>query len=105
MKVMADNNLDAIVHKTVEHTPTLIRDGVNPPYVNMKGAPHINTFLMDVPSLSVPAGFTASGLPAAITFLGRPFSDATMIKLGYAYEQATMRRVPPKSTPALEPMG
>ena len=102
LKVMADNQLDAIVHKTVEHTPTLIRDGVNPPYVNMKGAPHINTFLMDVPSITVPAGFTEAGLPAGITFLGRPFSDATMIKFAFAYEQATNHRVPPASTPPLD---
>ena len=32
MKVMADNRLDAIVHKSVEHQPTLIKDGMNPPY-------------------------------------------------------------------------
>ncbi len=38
MKVMADNRLDAIVHKAVEHEPTLIKDGVNPPYVTQKGA-------------------------------------------------------------------
>ncbi|MCC7365112.1 MAG: amidase [Dehalococcoidia bacterium] len=101
MKVMADNQLDAIVHKTVEHTATLISEGVNPPYVNMKGAPHLNTFLWDVPSLSVPAGFTASGLPVGITFLGRPFSDPDMVKFAYAYEQATHHRVPPASTPPL----
>ena len=32
LKVMADHKLDAIVHKTVEHQPTLIKDGINPPY-------------------------------------------------------------------------
>ena len=31
-KVMADHKLDAIVHKTVEIPPTLIKDGINPPY-------------------------------------------------------------------------
>jgi len=46
LKVMADNNLDAIVHKSIEHQPTLIRDGLNPPYVNHRGAPHLNTFLV-----------------------------------------------------------
>lgn len=102
LKVMADNNLDAIIHKTVEHTPTLIKDGVNPPYVNMKGAPHINTFLVDVPSISVPAGFTATNLPVGITFLGRPYSDPAMVSYAYAYEQATCHRIPPGSTPALE---
>ena len=101
LKVMADNKLDVIVHKTVEHTPTLIKDGVNPPFVNHKGAPHINTFLMYVPSISVPAGFTTDGLPVGITFLGRPYSDASMVKYAYAYEQATHHRVPPPTTPAL----
>jgi len=37
LKIMADNRLDAIVHKTVEHQPTLIKDGINPPYVSQKG--------------------------------------------------------------------
>src|SRR5262245_13179655 len=72
LKVMADHKLDAIVHKSVEHQPTLIKDGVNPPYVDQKGAPHINTFLVYVPSVVVPAGFTRDNLPAGVTFLGRP---------------------------------
>ncbi|GMV86040.1 MAG: hypothetical protein AMXMBFR80_18950 [Dehalococcoidia bacterium] len=101
LKVMADNRLDVIVHKSVEHTPTLIRDGINPPFVNHKGAPHLNTFLIYVPSISVPAGFTSDGLPVGITFLGRPYSDASMVKYAYAYEQATHHRVPPPTTPAL----
>ena len=99
LKVMADHRLDAIVHKAVEHTPTLIKDGVNPPFVDQKGAPHINTFLMYVPSIVVPAGFTRSNLPAGITFLGRPYDDARMIQLAYAYEQATHHRRPPASVP------
>ena len=61
MKVMADNKLDAIVHKAVEHTPTLIKDGINPPYVNQKGAPHLNTFLIYVASIAVPAGSRRRG--------------------------------------------
>jgi Asp-tRNA(Asn)/Glu-tRNA(Gln) amidotransferase A subunit family amidase len=104
MKVMADHKLDAIVHKAVEHTPTLIQDGLNPPYVNMKGAPHLNTYLIYVASIVVPAGFTAEGLPVGITFFGRPYSEPTMIKLAYAYEQATKHRVPPKTVPALVPL-
>jgi amidase len=99
LKVMADHRLDAIVHKAVEHQPTLIKDGVNPPYVDQKGAPHINTFLVFVPSIVVPAGFTRDNLPAGITFLGRPYDDAKMIQLAYAYEQATRHRRAPDSTP------
>jgi len=100
-KVMADHNLDAIVHKTVEHQPTLISQGVNPPYYNSRGATHLNTYLVYVPSISVPAGFTSDALPVGITFLGRPYSDGAMIKLGYAYEQATRHRTAPSSTPRL----
>jgi amidase len=101
MKIMADYKLDAIVHKSNEHTPTLIKDGINPPYVNMKGSPHINTFLIYAASITVPAGFTAEGLPVGITFFGRPYSEPAIIKFAYAYEQATRHRVPPKSVPAL----
>ncbi len=93
--VMARHRLDAIVHKAVEHQPTLISEGLNPPYRDQTGAPHLNTFLIFVPSVVVPAGFTTAGLPAGITFLGRPYEDAAMLRLAYAYEQASMhRRVP-----------
>jgi amidase len=101
LQVMADHKLDAIVHKSVEHQPTLIKDGVNPPYVDQKGAPHINTFLIYVPSVVVPAGFTRDNLPAGITFLGRPYDDAQMIKFAFAYEQATKHRKPPASVTPL----
>jgi Asp-tRNA(Asn)/Glu-tRNA(Gln) amidotransferase A subunit family amidase len=99
LKIMADHRLDAIVHKAVEHQPTLIKDGVNPPFVDQKGAPHLNTFLIFVPSIVVPAGFTRDNLPAGITFLGRPYSDARMIQLAYAYEQASNHRRPPATLP------
>jgi len=101
LKVMADNKLDAIVHKSIEHQPTLIKDGVNPPWVNTKGAPHLNTFLVFVPVVAVPAGFTADNLPAGITFMGRPYDEGTVIKLAFAYDQATQHRRPPATTPPL----
>jgi amidase len=101
LKVMADQGLDAIVHKSVEHQPTLIAEGTNPPYPTNKGAPALNTFLVYVPSITVPSGFTTDGLPAGITFLGKPYSDGVMLKLAYAYEQKTRHRRPPQSTPAL----
>jgi Asp-tRNA(Asn)/Glu-tRNA(Gln) amidotransferase A subunit family amidase len=87
--------LDAIVHKAVEHRPTLIKDGVSPPFVDQKGAPHINTFLMFVPSIVVQAGFTRDNLPAGITFFGsalrRPQHDPTCLRLrtGKPLPQAT----------------
>jgi Asp-tRNA(Asn)/Glu-tRNA(Gln) amidotransferase A subunit family amidase len=100
--VFADNTLVALVYSSNEHQPTLISEGMNPPFVSAKGAPQLNTFLIYVPALSVPAGFTEDDLPVGITFQGRPYSDATMIKLAYAYEQATRHRKPPVSVPDLD---
>lgn len=101
MKIMADNNLDVLVHKSVEHTPTLIKDGVNPPYTTGKGVPTLNTFLGYVSSVTVPAGFTAAGLPVGITFFAAAYQEPTIIKFAYAYEQSTHHRVVPKTTPPL----
>jgi Asp-tRNA(Asn)/Glu-tRNA(Gln) amidotransferase A subunit family amidase len=102
LKVMADHQLDAIVHKTVEHQPTLIRDGLNPPYYNSRGAPHLNTFLIYAASLTVPAGFTTDELPVGITFFGRAYSEPSLLGYAYAYEQATHHRTPPPTTPPLD---
>ena len=92
MKLIADERLDAIVYKSVEHQPVLIADGIKPPYPNMRGTPHLNTFLANVPALSVPAGFSGDNLPVGITFQGRPYAEGTVITLAYAYEQAGMSR-------------
>jgi amidase len=101
LKVMADNKLDAIVHKTAEHQPTLIKDGINPPYTSNKGIPTWNTFLVYAASMTVPSGFTTDNLPVGITFFGRPYSEPMLLKLAYSYELATHHRLPPKTTPAL----
>jgi Asp-tRNA(Asn)/Glu-tRNA(Gln) amidotransferase A subunit family amidase len=101
-KIMADNKLDAIVHKTDEHTPTLLKDGLGPPYYNQLGVTSLNTFLIYAASMNVPAGFTSgSHLPVGITFYGRPYSEPKNIKLAYSFEQATHHRIPPTTTPPL----
>ncbi|MDE5415118.1 amidase family protein [Alkalihalobacterium chitinilyticum] len=48
------------------------------------------------PSIAVPAGYKKDGRPFGITFAGAAFSEATLIKLAYAFEQATTFRKPPK---------
>lgn len=101
-KVMADNKLDAIVHKSVEHQPTFIEQGINPPYVSGKGVPTLNTFLVYAASLTVPSGFTSDNLPVGITFFGLPYSEPRLIQLAYSYEQATRHRIPPHTTPPLD---
>ncbi|MEP7273400.1 MAG: hypothetical protein ABI882_18010, partial [Acidobacteriota bacterium] len=47
--------------------------------------------------ITVPAGF-AFDLPIGISFAGRAWSEPTLIRLAYAFEQATKHRLPPKFT-------
>jgi amidase len=51
------------------------------------------------PIVSVPAGYTF-GRPVGISFLGRAYSEPTLIKLAYAFEQATQIRQAPDFIPA-----
>ena len=52
------------------------------------------------PNISVPMG-QVRGLPSGISFFGRAWSEATLIKIAYAYEQATKHRTPPTFAPTL----
>ncbi len=47
------------------------------------------------PNITVPAGFVQD-LPCGISFFGRAFSEPTLIKIAYAFEQKTKARKPPK---------
>jgi len=51
------------------------------------------------PNITVPAGYI-QGLPSGISFFGPAFSEPTLIKIAYAYEQATKARKVPKYLPA-----
>lgn len=48
------------------------------------------------PSIAVPAGYLEDGTPFGVTFTAEAFSEPKLIKLAYAYEQATKKRIPPK---------
>jgi len=100
-KVMADAKVTALAYKAVEHQPTLIEEATTPPYKSNGGVVSLNTFLIYTPTITIPMGFTSDGIPAGVAFLGLPYSDAELIKLAYAYEQATKHRKPPTTTPAL----
>jgi aspartyl-tRNA(Asn)/glutamyl-tRNA(Gln) amidotransferase subunit A len=45
--------------------------------------------LAGIPALVVPCGFTKQGLPLSLQFGGKPFDEATVLRAGHAYEQAT----------------
>jgi aspartyl-tRNA(Asn)/glutamyl-tRNA(Gln) amidotransferase subunit A len=42
-----------------------------------------------LPAITVPCGFTRTGLPIAIQIIGRPFDEITVLRLAHAYEEAT----------------
>jgi aspartyl-tRNA(Asn)/glutamyl-tRNA(Gln) amidotransferase subunit A len=52
---------------------------------------------LGLPALSVPCGFSGAGLPLAVQVVGRPFAEATVLRVGHAYEQSAgwYRRRPP----------
>ena len=47
------------------------------------------------PDITVPMG-SVSGLPVGISFFGRAWSEPMLLRIAYAYEQATKRREPPR---------
>jgi amidase len=97
-KTMERLKLDAFVYPTWSNPPRLIGDLNTPAGDNSQVFSPTTGF----PAINVPMGYTRGGtLPVGITFYGRAWSDAQLIKLAYAYEQATMHRRPPASTPPL----
>lgn len=53
------------------------------------------------PTVIMPAGFSADGIPLGIEFFGKLFTEPKLIALAYAYEQAAPHRQLPKATPGL----
>ncbi|HEY6931132.1 MAG TPA: amidase [Thermoanaerobaculia bacterium] len=90
-KTMDKNKLDALVAPT-SGPPTLI-DLVNGDY-GVNGSSTIPA-VAGYPHITVPAGFD-HGLPVGISFFGRAWSEPTLIKIAYAFEQATKHRRPPR---------
>lgn len=48
------------------------------------------------PCLTVPMGYSEEGEPKSLTFIGRPYTERALLKMGYAFEQLTQKRVSPK---------
>jgi len=88
--VMDEHDLDALVAPTAG-TPWLT-DLVNGD--SSSGGSSSPAAVAGYPHITVPAG-QVSGLPVGLSFFGRAWSEPTLIKLAYAYEQGTKHRQPP----------
>lgn len=88
--VMDQHRLDALVAPT--GGPAWPTDHVNGDH--FLGASSTPAAIAGYPIVNVPAGF-AFGLPIGISFFGRQWSEPTLIKLAYAYEQASRARKAP----------
>ena len=91
--VMMKYKLDALVAPT--GGPAWLSDLVNGDS-GTAAAPGPSTVaaVAGYPHITVPAG-SFKGLPVGISFVGRPWSEPTLIRIAYAYEQVTKHRKPP----------
>ena len=90
-KVMDEHQLDAIIGPT--GGPSWPIDLINGDHFG--GGSSSPAARAGYPNITVPAGFVF-GLPVGISFFGRAYSEPTLIKIVYAYEQLTQHRQAPK---------
>ena len=95
--VMTKNRLDAIIAPT--NTPAWVTDHLNGD--RFSGGSSTPAAVAGYPSITVPCGY-AGGMPVGISFFGRAWSEPTLIKIAFAYEQATRQRRAPKFLTTLE---
>jgi amidase len=93
---MKKYKLDAIVAPT--GGPAWVTDLVNGDHFS--GASSTPAAVAGYPNINVPAGYSHN-LPVGISFFGRAYSEPTLIKIAYAYEQATKHRRAPQFIPTL----
>ena len=95
LATMDGQKLDAFIYPTWSNPPRLIGD-LNTPHGDNS---QVFSPTTGFPAINVPMGYTRDGtLPAGLTVFGRPWGEATLIKIAYAYEQATHHRRPPAMT-------
>ncbi|HUH12704.1 MAG TPA: amidase family protein, partial [Longimicrobiales bacterium] len=97
-KAMREAGVEALVYPSWNNPPRLVGD-LRSPHGN--NSPRLSP-PTGFPALTVPMGWVEHGLPVGLQVLGDAWSEPTLIRIAYAYEQATRHRRPPPTTPPLE---
>nr|QIQ10695.1 Glutamyl-tRNA(Gln) amidotransferase subunit A [uncultured bacterium] len=96
--------LDVLVYPTLRRKPALIGEELRPSTITstslIAGTCRLSA-TTGLPALSMPAGFTADGLPVGLEMLAGAFAEPTLLRYAYAWEQAATPRRAPFSTPPL----
>jgi amidase len=98
--VMDEHRLDAIIAPT--GGPAWMTDLVAGDHYT--GGSSTAPAVAGYPNLSVPLGFVF-GLPVGLQFVGRAWSEPALLRIGYAFEQATRHRRPPRFLPTADLRG
>jgi amidase len=98
--VMATYQLDALVAPTFG-PPWLVDLVAGDAIPAGAASPSSVAAVAGYPHITVPMGYFR-GLPLGISFIGRAWSEPTLIRLAYAYEQATKHRRPPAFRPTAD---
>ncbi len=93
--LQAMTGFDALLYPTTIAPPRLNTQG------QQTGSSNRLSAFSGFPAVTLPAGFTGNGLPVGMEFLGRAFSEASLLQFAYAYETAFNVRSAPSSVPAL----
>jgi aspartyl-tRNA(Asn)/glutamyl-tRNA(Gln) amidotransferase subunit A len=81
---------DAIITPTTPTTAFRIGEKIEDPLqMYLSDIYTISVNLAGLPALSLPCGFDGESMPIGLQIIGRPFDEATILRLAYAYEQCT----------------